>query len=140
MHLSILPKLLKILCCHQQKIQKMTDFWHFNDHNYAIKHDNLTNNTVSLICSLSFILFCILFLHFKTLETQFHGVPLLHCVLVCKIHIYMPKMTLSSLSTQKPFFYIKAANLWYITCFAPNLIPVQLRFHGLFNCFMIYIP
>ena len=84
MHLSILPKLLVILCCHQLKIQKMTDFWHFNDHNYAITHDNFTNNAVSLIYSLRFILFCILFLHFKTFETQFHEVPLLHCVLVCK--------------------------------------------------------
>ena len=30
---------------------------------------------------------------------KFHGVPLLHYVLVCKIHIYTPKMALSSLLT-----------------------------------------
>ena len=40
-----------------------------------------------------------IFLHFKTFKIQFCGVPSLHCVLVCKIHIYMKKMTLSSLLT-----------------------------------------
>ena len=37
--------------------------------------------------------------NFKTFKIQFHGVPSLHYVLVCKIHIYMPKITLSSLLT-----------------------------------------
>ena len=37
-------------------------------------------------------------------------------------HIYMAKMTLSSLLTYISFFYITFANFWYITCFLPNLI------------------
>ena len=44
-------------------------------------------------------LLVISFLHFKTFKIQFCGVPFLHYVLVCKIHIYMQKMTLSSLLT-----------------------------------------
>ena len=32
MSLNVLSKLLLILCCHQQKIQKLTQFSHFNDH------------------------------------------------------------------------------------------------------------
>ena len=54
----------------------------------------------------------------------------LHYVLVCKIHIYMPKMTLSSLLTQASFFYKKFANFRYITCFVLNLILIWSRFHG----------
>ena len=55
----------------------------------------------------------------------------LYYVQVCEIHIYMSKMTLSSLLTQIFFFYITFANFWYITCFAPNLTPIWTRSHGL---------
>ena len=61
-----------------------------------------------------------------------------HYVLVCKIHIYMLKMTLWIL-LYKIMFYIKFANFGYITCFNPNLIPAWPRSHGLLkmwgNCF-----
>ena len=64
----------------------------------------------------------ILLLHSKTFKIQLFGVPLpLHYALVCKIHIYMPKTTLSSLLTH---FCLKIYYFLYITCFAPNLILV----------------
>ena len=38
MHLNIFPKLGLIFCCIQQKVHKMSHFWHFNDHNSGSKH------------------------------------------------------------------------------------------------------
>ena len=84
------------------------------------------------ICSSSSIRWYISFLHFKTFKIQFCGVPFLHYVLVCKIHIYMQKMTLSSLLTQISFFYIKLANFLYITCSISYLIPIWPQSHGLY--------
>ena len=49
-----------------------------------------------------------------------------------KIHIYMPKMTISSLLTWITFFYIKFANFLYIICSVSNLIPFWSRPHGLY--------
>ena len=46
----------------------------------------------------------------KTSKIQFLGLPPLYYFLVCKIHIYMPKMTLSRLLILISFFYIKFAN------------------------------
>ena len=60
--------------------------------------------------------------------------PPLHYVLVCKIHIYMPKTTLSSLLTWLCFFYIKFTNFWYIKSSVPNLTPIWTRSHGLRRC------
>ena len=40
--LCIFSKLWLIFCWHQQKLQKMSHFWHFNDHNCRSKH-NKTN-------------------------------------------------------------------------------------------------
>ena len=91
--------------------------------------------TPFFIYSLSSIRWYISFLHFQTFKTQFHGVPRLHYVLVCKLVIFMPKMTLLGLLsftyypiiliiTQISFSYIKCPNFWYITCFVPNLIPL----------------
>ena len=68
-------------------IWKISHFLHFNDNNFGSKHDNETNGPIFLISYLSFIRCYIYFMHFKTLKIQFHGVPLLHCVLVCKIHL-----------------------------------------------------
>ena len=72
------------------------------------------------------------FLYFKTFKIQFLGVLLpLHYILVCKIHIYMPKMTLSSLLTLIFVLCIKFANLVYNTfCsqVAANLTPIQRVF------------
>ena len=52
-------------------------------------------------------------------------------VLVCKIHIYMVKMILSSLLTQIPFFYRKVVNFWYKQCFVPSMILIWPWSHGL---------
>ena len=60
-------------------------------------------------------------------------------ILVCNIHIYMPKMTLSSLLTYMTFFYAKFAKFWYTTCFVPNLIPVWPQSHGLLRRLDNYI-
>ena len=54
--------------------------------------------------------------------------PLLY-VLVCKIHIHMQKMTLSSLLTLKSIFYKK--KFCCITCFVSNLILYSPWSHGL---------
>ena len=48
-NLDILPKLWLIFCCHQQNIQKLSHFWHINDHNSWSKHGNQTNNLVFII-------------------------------------------------------------------------------------------
>ena len=64
-----------------------------------------------------------------TFRIQFNGVPPLHFVLVCKIHIHMSKITLSSLLMYS-FFCIKFANFWYIPCFVHNLISNWPWSHG----------
>ena len=120
-----MSKLLLIFAVISWKYKKCAIFWHFNDYNPGSKHDNYTNDFIFHIYSLSSICWWyISFLHFKSLKIQFHGVFLLHSVLVCKIFIYMPKMTLSSLLTKIPFFYRKVANFFYITFFVSNLIPI----------------
>ena len=63
--------------------------------------------------------------------------PLLHFVLFCKIHIYMPKITLSSLLTWISFLYVKFAKFSHI-CSALNLIPIWSRSHGL-NLLLTFI-
>ena len=107
--------LAQMCCCHQQKIQKMSHFWH-KDHNTGNKYDNLTNNAIYFIYSLSSIRWYISFLHFKTFKIQFHGIITLHYVQACKIHIYMPRNTLLSL---------------LITYLVPTLIPIWPQSHGL---------
>ena len=69
----------------------------------------------------------VLLLHFKTFCVFF---------LFCKIQIYMPKMTLSSLLTWISFLYTKFANFSYI-CSAPNLIPIWSRSHGRYLLLML---
>ena len=85
------------------------------------------------IYSLSSIRWCISFLHFKIFKIQFHEVPppFVLCSGFWNLHIYMPKMTLSSLLTWISIFYKESANFWYTTCFVPNLILVCPWFHGL---------
>ena len=96
------------------------------------KHDSQTNDPIFFIYSLSFICWYILILHFKTFKIQFHGVlPPLHYVLVCKMYIYMLKMTFSSLLTYTSFFYKTFANFWYMTCFVPNFILIWPQSDGL---------
>ena len=70
--------------------------------------------------------------HFKIFKIQFQRVPSLHHVLICKIPIYMPKMTLSNLLTY--IHHFSSQNLltfYYITCFVPNLIPTRPQSHRL---------
>ena len=65
---------------------------------------------------------------------QLYGVPLLHYVLVCKIHIHIPpKMRFSSLLLWKSFIYIKLANVWHVILFVQNLIPIWPQSHGLIH-------
>ena len=90
-----------------------------------------------LIYSLSSICCYISFLDFKTFKIQFDGLPLLHYVLACKIHMYMPEIILSSLLILISFFYMKFANFWYKTCFIPYLISISPWSYGqlsLLNC------
>ena len=62
-HLNKLLKLWLKFCCDQQKIQKMSHFWHFNGHNSGSKHDNQTNDPIFLIylsiLSIGIFHFCI---------------------------------------------------------------------------------
>ena len=48
----------------------------------------------------------------------------LHLVMVCKIHTYMPRMTLLTLLTNISFFYVTFTNVWCIKCFLPSMIPI----------------
>ena len=59
------------------------------------------------------------------------SLPPLHYVLVSKIQIYMPKMTISILLTCISFFYKKLSNFCYITCFVSNSILIWHRSQGL---------
>ena len=94
--------------------------------------NKFAENTKHEPLSMSSIRWYISFLHFKDFKTQFHGVPPpLHHVLICKIHIYTPKMTFSSLLRQTSFYSKKFANFRYITCFVPNLILSWPQSHGL---------
>ena len=109
MHLDIFLKL-----CHQQ-IQKMSLYDILITVNSGSKYDTQTNDPIFLIYSLGSIHRYISFLHFKTYQNQFHVVLVtLHYFLKCKIHVYKPKITPSSLllqiSVEISFFYIKFAN------------------------------
>ena len=65
MHLNILPKLWLTFGSQQQKIQKMSHFWRFHDHNSRCKHDNQTNDPIFVIYSLSSVHLYISFSHFS---------------------------------------------------------------------------
>ena len=82
MHLNILSKLWLIVCCHQEQIQNMSYFRHFNDHNSGGKHGNQTNDPIFKIYSLGPIRWHISYLHLKKnafllliFKIQCHGVP-----------------------------------------------------------------
>ena len=109
--LKYLAKLRLIFRSNKQKIQKISHFSYFNDRNSRSKHDNLTNDPIFLICSLSSVL--VYFTSaFQNLQIQFQGVPPIPYVLVCKIQTYMPKMTLSNPSVYTSFFYTKFPSFW----------------------------
>ena len=129
MHVNIFSKLRLIFCRHQWKIQAIeSHFQHFNDHNSWSKHVNQTNDPFfHLLFELSSLVYFI----FAFSKFISFGSPPLHYFLVCKIHIYMPKITLLRLLTQLSFFYIKFASFWYMTCFVHDMIRIWPRSHGL---------
>ena len=57
--------------------------------------------------------------------------PPLGYTLVCKKHIYIQKMTLSSLLTWIPSFCMKFVKFLYKSCFVMNLIPIWPQSHKL---------
>ena len=111
------------------KNKKRSHFSHFNDHNSRV--NMITKQMTPFFSSTRRALFTGIFIFaFLDLQNSVLWDPPLHYVLVCKIHIYMPKMTLWSMLKQISFFYIKSTNFWYITCFALNLIPIWSRSYG----------
>ena len=73
-YLKILTKLWLTFCYHQQRIQKMSQFWHFHDYNSGSEHNHLTNDPI-FIYFLSATRLNISFLYFKIFKIQFHRVP-----------------------------------------------------------------
>ena len=68
---------------------------------------------------------------FQGLQNLVPWVSPLHYVMVCKSHIYMPKMAISSLLIQISFFYAKFASFQFIIYFVPNLTSTWLKSYGL---------
>ena len=73
--------------------------------------------------------------HFRILRpskfSSLESLSPLRFVLICKIHIYIPKMTLLSLLRYTSFYYKNFAKFRYITRFVPNLKLIWLQFHEL---------
>ena len=123
MHLNILPKLWLSFCCHQQKTQK----WVIFDILMTIL---LEVNTITIqmtrffsstyIFSSTHLSFCI---------SIPWGPP---CIMILSVkYTFTCQRTFTSLLTYISFFYIVFANTWYMKCFAPHLIPIWSRYHGL---------
>ena len=123
-------QIFSLICWHQQKYKKWETF-----HSLMTITLGATITTRQMtpffIYSLSSTRCCISFLHLKTFKVQFLGVPSLRYFLVCKIHIYIPMMTLSRLLTQISFLYKKFSNFRNTTYFVPNSITIWPEFHGL---------
>ena len=60
-YLNVFLELWLMFCCYQQKIQKISNFWHFKDSKSGSKHDNQTNHPNFWICCLSSILWYVSF-------------------------------------------------------------------------------
>ena len=60
----------------------------------------------------------------KPSKFQFHGVHILHYVLVCKKQFIAKDDTFKLVNIDILFFYTKFANFWYITYSVSNLIPI----------------
>ena len=114
-----------MFCLHQQKIQKnLTIFDILMTINPGANMITRQLTPFFFVNSLSSIRWFISFLHLKTFKIQFLGVPPLYYFLVCKIHIFMLKMTLSRLFTQISFFYIKFKQFnLFCSQFGNNLVP-----------------
>ena len=91
--------------------------------------NNYTTTPRVLLCEFYVLVYFIF--AFQDLHNSVPWGPPLHYVLVHKILIYVSKITLASLLTTIFVFHIKIANFSYITCIAPNLIPIWSESHGL---------
>ena len=69
--LNIVPVVWQIFCCYQQKIWKISYFWYFQDYNSGCNHDNYINDTIFLICILSYIHW---YVSFEDLQNSIPGV------------------------------------------------------------------
>ena len=87
MFVNIFSKLPLIFCWHHQKIQKMSHFWHFNDH----------NSGSNLLFEFNPFLY-FYFFFFVPSKLSSLGVHPMYYFLVCKMHIDMPKMPFSRLT------------------------------------------
>ena len=84
-----------------------------------------------------------IFVFLRTSQINFLRSP--YCIMFQSVkYIFtLLKMTLLSLLTQMSLIYRTSVNLWYITCFVPNLIPIYpnpmcLQVHNLWyiTCFV----
>ena len=92
----------------------------------------MINDSIFIICSMSSARQYISFLYLKPFKIHFYGFPPpLGYTLVCKKHIYIQKMTLSSLLTWIPSFCMKFVKFLYKSCFVMNLIPIWPQSHKL---------
>ena len=116
MHFITLPNLW-LTFCWLNKIQKISHFWHFNDHNSRIKHDKQTNDPTFLSYFLGSICWYISCLHFKSFKIQFNRVPWLQYILVCKIQIYILNKTFSNLLNIFSFSMenLLAFGIWHVS-------------------------
>ena len=64
--------------------------------------------------------------------SKFSFLGSLHCIMFRSVkYTFTCQWWLSMLLTYISFFYIKHANLWYITCFVPHSITIWPQSHGL---------
>ena len=114
MHVNNLSILWLIFCWHQEKKQKMSHLWHFNDHNSRCKRDNKTNDPIFSIYSLSCICWYILFLHFKTFKIQFHGIPphVAFCSSLKNTHLHANDDTFKSVNILQKVCWLLLYNMF----------------------------
>ena len=127
-HLHVLPKLLQIFCCHRKKNTNHEPFLDILM-TITLGTNLITRKMTPFFWSTLQALSICIFYCCISRPLKF---PPLHFFLFCKIHIYMPKITLLSLLTLISLLYIKFANFSYIICSAPNLILIWSRSHGLY--------
>ena len=121
--------------CHQQKIQKVSHVWLFNDHNSVSRHDNKTNNPI-FSSTLWVLPVYFSFLSFIPASQELQSSiswDLLFCIMLwsvnysfaCQIcgHRY-PLLTWSLLTL--------VHNQMYTTCSVPNLINIWPQSHELY--------
>ena len=136
-HFYVLPKLWLIFCCHQQKIHKSTIFNILITITLEVK---ITIRQANPFFYLLFELLSVGLFHLcisKDLQNSISSVLHLHYVLVCKINVYLPMLTLNIDMRS----YIKFANFWYILLFFQfdtNMGPIPWTIIGCCSC-MVFI-